>query len=802
MTADQRRYRAFLSYSHRDEARARQIHRELESWRAERDLVGRRTPFGPAPRTLRPIFRDRDDFSSASSLSSATQAALEASDAMIVLCSPASAQSRYVGEEISAFQALGRGDRILPLIIDGEPGDPERDCFAPALRAGPNAPEPLAADAREQGDGPRRAIAKVIAGLLGVPFDEIVRRAERAERRRQRVVVGIAASMAVLAVAAGGFAWLAETRRMAAERNFEAALSASDSLLTNTGVEIIGIQGVRLETAQRIVQRAIDIHAELERSLPRDDVRRAAEMTVRRAAAEAVFGGAFRNAGQHAAAIERFEAAREGFAAGLLTEADRATWRDLLYVLSHDYSVSLQQLGRYDEARARIEEIPADVANPALAIQRSLQLASLDTAAGDAEAAFERYAAAARELRTLRADEPDRIEWMQFEVVAAFKLVIAGQLIGREAEMREWVRDGVAALEALLERNPDLINLEGVGAGVMMIAADQLEDDGDPIEAARLRQRAQALAERQLARAPDNQLLGTMQLGAQLAGAVSALERGDRAGGVLGVRRVFDALDLQAVMASSSSAARSDLELAFDVALQQTAAALLAAGLPVEARRAAELLLSLRTRADAPAPAVDRAAAHALIARAAEDGGDFDAALSARKRQLEIARALAEQTPPDRGSLADALGDTALLLWRRSRRAEALPLLERRADILEQMIADAPEATHLPPLLAWTHLNIGELSAIGGDAETAAARLRRAWALADAIHRAAPEDRSAMLDLGWMELRLAGLPGAVDAAARRARAAALFAQADALSPLSDANEEGYIAARLGAPGAP
>jgi hypothetical protein len=57
------KYRAFLSYSHRDTRRAKWLHARLEAFRIDKDLIGRETPVGPIPNTLRPIFRDRDDFS-------------------------------------------------------------------------------------------------------------------------------------------------------------------------------------------------------------------------------------------------------------------------------------------------------------------------------------------------------------------------------------------------------------------------------------------------------------------------------------------------------------------------------------------------------------------------------------------------------------------------------------------------------------------------------------------------------------------------------------------------------------------
>lgn len=82
------KYRAFLSYSHRDKAWGKWLHSALEGYRIGKDMVGRETPLGPVPKTLRPIFRDREDFSAGTSLAEHTIAALEASQFLIVMCSP------------------------------------------------------------------------------------------------------------------------------------------------------------------------------------------------------------------------------------------------------------------------------------------------------------------------------------------------------------------------------------------------------------------------------------------------------------------------------------------------------------------------------------------------------------------------------------------------------------------------------------------------------------------------------------------------------------------------------------------
>jgi tetratricopeptide (TPR) repeat protein len=211
-------YRAFLSYSHRDTAWGKWLHRALEGYRIDKDLVGRETRVGSVPRTLRPIFRDREDFSAGHSLAEQTIAALEASKFLIVICSPNAAQSKYVNEEVRRFKMLGGAERVLPVIVDGEPGDPARECFPPALRCKVGADgeiseereEPIAADARAQGDGKEIARQKVVAGLFGLGLDEIVRRAERARRRRNRFWAALAGVFLVLAVAASGsaaYAW-------------------------------------------------------------------------------------------------------------------------------------------------------------------------------------------------------------------------------------------------------------------------------------------------------------------------------------------------------------------------------------------------------------------------------------------------------------------------------------------------------------------------------------------------------------------------------------------------------------------
>jgi tetratricopeptide (TPR) repeat protein len=209
------KYKAFLSYSHRDKARGEWLHRALENYKIDKDLIGRETPAGPVPKTLRPIFRDRDDFAAGHSLTEQTLAALGAAQFLVVVCTPHAAKSEYVNEEIRRFKAMGRAERVIAIIVDGEPGDAQRECFPPALRVKVGADgaltgereEPIAADARRDGDGKRLAVQKVVAALLDVPFDDLRKRDAIADSRRIKIVAAGAAVFAVIAMAAGYFIW-------------------------------------------------------------------------------------------------------------------------------------------------------------------------------------------------------------------------------------------------------------------------------------------------------------------------------------------------------------------------------------------------------------------------------------------------------------------------------------------------------------------------------------------------------------------------------------------------------------------
>ena len=97
------KYRAFITYAHKDEERARWLRQNLSLF-VPKHLVGTDGDFGKVPARLYPIFRDRDELAGAAQLGPLIEQALDDSSHLIVLCSPQAVRSRWVNEEIGMFR--------------------------------------------------------------------------------------------------------------------------------------------------------------------------------------------------------------------------------------------------------------------------------------------------------------------------------------------------------------------------------------------------------------------------------------------------------------------------------------------------------------------------------------------------------------------------------------------------------------------------------------------------------------------------------------------------------------------------
>lgn len=304
-------YRAFISYSHTDTAWGDWLQKALETYTIPKRLVGQTTGAGVVPKRLTPIFRDRDELASAHDLSTKVGEALALAANLIVICSPRSAGSRWVNDEVLAYKRLGHSERIFCIIVDGEPnatslaGRESEECFCPALRfqmgedgnLTDSQAEPIAADARTGKDGKGNAKLKLIAGLLDVGFDRLK---QRELRRRFRRMTAVAALALLVMTVTSILAINAMVARRAAERRQKQAETLVNFMLGNLNDKLAQIN--RLDIIESVDDKAMAYF----KSLPTADV--TDKEIVQRAKALERIGGVRLDQGHLPAALDSYQA--------------------------------------------------------------------------------------------------------------------------------------------------------------------------------------------------------------------------------------------------------------------------------------------------------------------------------------------------------------------------------------------------------------------------------------------------------------------------------------------------------------
>ena len=206
-------YYAFISYKREDEWYAKWLQRKLEGYRLP-SVLCKKNP--DLPKRVKPVFLDQTDIQPRQ-LHDELRIKLEQSRFLIVICSPRSAKSQWVGEEIDYFIQLGRKDNVIAYIIDGEPysRNSETECYHEVIRRNfPAADNPkedrqlLGVNLNEAGSGSRRmkrqrAFIKVLSRLLDLSFDELWKRQRR--RTVRNILIYIVLIMIFLVTV--GFVW-------------------------------------------------------------------------------------------------------------------------------------------------------------------------------------------------------------------------------------------------------------------------------------------------------------------------------------------------------------------------------------------------------------------------------------------------------------------------------------------------------------------------------------------------------------------------------------------------------------------
>ncbi|MCA1565915.1 MAG: toll/interleukin-1 receptor domain-containing protein [Acidobacteria bacterium] len=229
---------------------AERLHKLLESYRVPRALLKKSPGRTRLPRRLKKIFHDRDEVRVSSNLNDSLTEALRRSRFLIVICSPRARQSTWVNQEIAIFRGLGRGEQILPLLIEGEPAE----AFPPELLKPPtgtgtsaqtgSTPEellaqPLAADIRAPSVSESLRLLKyeklrLLAVMLGCEYDDL---RQREQERFVRRVLSAGAAMLFLMLVLTTLSILLFLAQQRASRNAQLALNAGAEVLPLVGLE-------------------------------------------------------------------------------------------------------------------------------------------------------------------------------------------------------------------------------------------------------------------------------------------------------------------------------------------------------------------------------------------------------------------------------------------------------------------------------------------------------------------------------------------------------------------------------------
>ncbi len=206
------RYDVFISYRHTplDRAWAKWLVESLEGYTVPTGLIEKGAKAG-----IERVFRDEDELPSSANLGPQLKQALRQSRYLIVICTKSTPESQWVNAEVQTFRDLGRHERILALLVDGEP----KESFPEALghiketvtdpdgttRVQMTEVEPLAADVRPRADESEKvqkekALLRIIATLIGVKYDDLWQRhARRAAKKRRILALAALATLFLIA---------------------------------------------------------------------------------------------------------------------------------------------------------------------------------------------------------------------------------------------------------------------------------------------------------------------------------------------------------------------------------------------------------------------------------------------------------------------------------------------------------------------------------------------------------------------------------------------------------------------------
>ncbi len=278
----QTNYCAFISYRHQspDQEIAKALHTQIENYGIP--LSAKKQS---GKKKMGKVFRDAEELPLSSNLGADIEAALDASEWFIAICSPRYLQSRWCMRELEYFIEKKGRDHVLTVLVEGTP----EQSFPPLVRysAGDGEVEPLAANVCHETQAGRLKLLKqeklrLLAPMLGLKYDDLKR---RARKRRMRIMTAVIT--AALFVAAGVTVYLIsnhikneelknEAAAQASKAKEQSRLAAEQSSLAAEQSRLAAEQASRAEEQSRLAAEQSRVAAE-QASLAAEQSRLAAE---------------------------------------------------------------------------------------------------------------------------------------------------------------------------------------------------------------------------------------------------------------------------------------------------------------------------------------------------------------------------------------------------------------------------------------------------------------------------------------------------------------------------------------------
>lgn len=194
-------YWSFISYSHKDKIWGDWLHKQLETFALPKTA---RNSISGIGKNLYPIFRDREELPGSADLGANISQALKNSRTLLVICSPRSAKSLWVNQEILNYQELSPEQPIIALVVEGDIENPQSEnyCLPNAVKELLDSHSAALVDARQTGKCHALKL-ELVSKIIQVDLDEFI--ASVIKHRRIRKL--LTATLVAVLVAGSWFAW-------------------------------------------------------------------------------------------------------------------------------------------------------------------------------------------------------------------------------------------------------------------------------------------------------------------------------------------------------------------------------------------------------------------------------------------------------------------------------------------------------------------------------------------------------------------------------------------------------------------